>query len=170
TILYPTDTIWGIGCDATNPEAVNKIFNLKKRPERKGLIVLMADQKDIIHYVSAPDPQVSEYLKTVHKPTTVIYKGMVHLAENLSEDGTIAIRLVGDAFCRQLIKRLRRPLVSTSANFSGAKAPGLFKDISEEIKAGVDYVVKYRQEDETIREPSSLVKANPDGTVTVIRP
>jgi L-threonylcarbamoyladenylate synthase len=169
-ILYPTDTIWGIGCDATNPEAVTRIFNLKKRPEKKALIVLMADERDIIQYVSAPDPQVAEYLKTVHKPTTVVYKGMIHLAENLSEDGTIAIRLVEDAFCRQLIKRLRKPLVSTSANASGFKAPATFKEIGDEIKSGVDYIVKYRQDDQAIREPSSLIKPNPDGTVTVIRP
>lgn len=169
-ILYPTDTIWGIGCDATNPEAVNKIFNLKKRPEKKALIVLMADQRDILQYVSEPDPHVAEYLKTVQKPTTVIYKGMIHLAENLSEDGTIAIRLVKDAFCRQLIKRLRKPLVSTSANSSGSKAPGFFKEIGEEIKTGVDYIVKYRQDDEKIHEPSTLIKPNPDGTVSVIRP
>lgn len=169
-ILYPTDTIWGIGCDATNPDAVAKIFNLKKRPEKKAMIVLMADHRDIFQYVSEPDPQLAEYLKTVQKPTTVIYKGMIHLAENLSEDGTIAIRLVEDAFCRQLIKRLRKPLVSTSANTSGSKAPGIFGEIGGDIKLGVDYIVKYRQDDQTIHEPSSLIKLNPDGKVTVIRP
>ncbi len=169
-ILYPTDTIWGIGCDATDAKAVERIFRLKSRPEKKGLIVLVADPRDILHYVSHPDPAVAQYLETVSKPTTVIYEGMIHLAENLSEDGTSAIRLTTDPFCRHLIKRLRHPLVSTSANLSGSPAPQSFGRIADSIKSGVDYVVKYRQDDESPREPSSLVKWNADGTVTVIRP
>jgi L-threonylcarbamoyladenylate synthase len=170
TILYPTDTIWGIGCDATQEAAVEKILSLKNRPEKKGFIVLIADEKDLFHYSSQPDPAVLNYLERTEKPTTVIYEGMVNLAENLSEDGTIAIRLVKDSFCRHLISRLKRPLVSTSANISGQPAPGFFDEISPEIRAGVDYIVKYRQDDRSVKQPSSLIKFNPDGTVSVIRP
>ena len=108
-ILYPTDTIWGIGCDATDAAAVKKIYELKKRPESKSLIVLLADEKDLLRYVTQPDLQVLDYLRTTTKPTTVIYKDPVGLADNLvSADGTIAIRLVKDDFCRHLVKRLRK--------------------------------------------------------------
>src|SRR5262249_39800922 len=103
-ILYPTDTIWGIGCDATNEVSEEKILALKNRPEKKGLIVLIADEKDLFHYTSQPDPAVLHFLEKTEKPTTVIYEGMINLAENLSEDGTIAIRLVKDPFCRHLIR------------------------------------------------------------------
>jgi L-threonylcarbamoyladenylate synthase len=169
-ILYPTDTIWGIGCDATLPTAVEEILFLKNRPEKKGLIVLIADEKDLFHYTSQPDPAVLQYLEKLEKPTTVIYEGMINLAENLSEDGTIAIRLVKDSFCRHLIRRLKKPLVSTSANISGESAPRCFNEISPEIKEGVDYIVKYRQDDLSIQQPSSLIKFNRGGTIKVIRP
>lgn len=169
-ILYPTDTIWGIGCDATQPTAVEKILSLKKRPEKKALIVLIADEKDLFHYTSQPDPAVLQYLEKSEKPTTVIYEGMINLAENLSEDSTIAIRLVKDSFCRHLIRRLKKPLVSTSANISGEKAPRFFNEISVDIRLGVDYIVKYRQDDLSIHQPSSLIKFNRDGTINVIRP
>jgi L-threonylcarbamoyladenylate synthase len=170
-ILYPTDTIWGIGCDATNPEAVSKVYELKQRAETKSLIVLMTDQRDILKYTSQPDLRVFDFLKTVQRPTTVIYDGAIGLAPNLvNTDGTIGIRLVDDAFCRHLIKRFRKPIVSTSANLSGAKAPAGFYDISGEIKDGVDYIVHHRRDDTTPYQPSSIVKWNPDGTTTVIRP
>jgi L-threonylcarbamoyladenylate synthase len=170
-ILYPTDTVWGIGCDATNPEAVRKVFELKQRAETKSLIVLVTDQRDILKYTSQPDLRIFDFLKTVQQPTTVIYEGAIGLAPNLiNADGTIAIRLVDDPFCRHLIRRFRRPLVSTSANRSGAPAPASFKDIAEEIKAGVDYIVHYRQNDSAPKQPSTIVKWNPDGTTTVIRP
>ena len=170
-ILYPTDTIWGIGCDATDPAAVSKIFTLKQRAETKSLIVLMADKKDILKYTSQPDLRIFDFLHTVKKPTTIIYEGAVGLAANLvSADGSVGIRLVDDPFCRHLIKRLRKPLVSTSANISQKPAPAFFNAIDPAIKNGVDYIVRHRQDDTTPREPSAIVRWNKDATVTVIRP
>ena len=170
-ILYPTDTIWGIGCDATDPLAVSKVFQLKQREETKSLIVLMADRRDILKYTSQPDLRIFDFLDTVTKPTTVIYEGAMGLASNLvSADGTVAIRLVNDAFCRHLVKRLRRPIVSTSANISGEPSPANFDAIDRRVKEGVDYIVRHRQDDREAREPSAIVRWNPDGTHTVIRP
>lgn len=170
-ILYPTDTIWGIGCDATNPEAVQKIYALKEREETKGMIVLLADERDLLNYVSQPNLEVFNYLETVHKPTTVIYEGAIGVADNLVHaDGSVAIRIVKENFCRHLVKRLRKPLVSTSANVSGHPSPAFFKDVSPHILRGVDYIVNYRQDDTTPHQPSAVVKWHDDGTVTVLRP
>ena len=170
-ILYPTDTIWGIGCDATDPAAVEKIYALKQRAAAKSLIVLMADERDVLKYTSQPDLRVFDYLQTTTKPTTVIYEGAIGLASNLiNTDGTVAIRLVSDPFCRHLIKRFRKPIVSTSANLSGEAAPAFFADIDPRIVAGVDYVVRHRREDRTPREPSAIIRWNADGIPTVIRP
>jgi len=169
-ILYPTDTIWGIGCDATNPEAVRKVYALKQRAEAKSLIVLMADQKDILRYTSQPDLRIFDFLSTVDKPTTIIYEGAIGLANNLiNADGTIAIRLVNDEFCRHLVKRFRKPLVSTSANVSGHPTPAFFREIDARIKDGVDYVVRYRRDDEMPRQASAIIKWNANGTHTIIR-
>jgi L-threonylcarbamoyladenylate synthase len=169
-ILYPTDTIWGIGCDATDPAAVKKVYDLKQRVETKSLIVLMADERDVLKYTSQPDLRIFDFLRSVDRPTTVIYEGAIGLAENLvSADGSIAIRLVADPFCRHLIRRFRKPIVSTSANISGNAAPAFFRDIDARIIAGPDYVVQYRQDDTTPRQPSAIVKWNPNGTPTVIR-
>jgi L-threonylcarbamoyladenylate synthase len=170
-ILYPTDTVWGIGCDATQPAAVEKVFALKRRPESKSLIILLADRRDILKYTSHPDPRIFDFLQTTAKPTTVIYAGPLGLAPDLTGPGnTIAIRLVTEPFCRHLIKRLRKPLVSTSANISGRPSPGSYKEIDQEIRLGVDYVVRYRRDDDSPAQPSSVVQWNRDGTVTVIRP
>jgi L-threonylcarbamoyladenylate synthase len=169
-ILYPTDTIWGIGCDATNEEAVARIYKLKKRPDEKSMIVLLAEEKDILNHVSQAHPRVFDYIKGVKKPTTFIYEGGTGLARNLvSQDGTVAIRVTSDPFCNQLISRFGKPLVSTSANISGYPPPTVFGDIDSAIKDGVDYVVQHRQEDTTPAFPSSIIKWNKDGTVTVIR-
>lgn len=169
-ILYPTDTIWGLGCDATNEDAVQKIYNIKRRQETKTMIVLLADERDIFQYVAQPDAAVFDYLENTTKPTTVIYNGALGMADNLiAEDGSIAIRLVQDDFCRHLIKRLRKPLVSTSANISGQPSPGSFSSINDEIKQACDYVVQYRRDDERKAQPSSIIKWNDNGTVTVIR-
>lgn len=171
TILYPTDTIWGLGCDATDAEAVKRIFALKKRDESKSLVILMADAKDLVKYLSQPPPDIADTLAGFDRPTTVIYEGALHLAPNVvHEDGTVAIRLVKDPFCRHLVKRLRRPLVSTSANISGEPAPRSFADISPEIRTGVDYVVKYRQDDATEHQPSRIVRMMKDGRMEVLRP
>ena len=170
TILYPTDTVWGIGCDATNNEAVQKIYALKERPSKKSMIILLADEKDIVQYVSNPDPHVFDYLKTVQKPTTIVYDGAVGIAPDLiSDDGSIAIRIVHDKFCRHLLKRFRKPIVSTSANLSGDATPGIFREILNPIRTGVDYVVHYRQNDDRHAQSSSVVKLNRDGSITTIR-
>ena len=118
-ILYPTDTVWGIGCDATNEAAVEKIYAIKQRPDNKAMIVLLTDERDVLKYVAAPDLQVFDYLEKATKPTTEIYEGAIGFAENLiGEDGSIAIRICKDDFCKHLLKRFRKPLVSTSANIS----------------------------------------------------
>ncbi|AXY78048.1 threonylcarbamoyl-AMP synthase [Paraflavitalea soli] len=169
-ILYPTDTIWGIGCDATNADAVRRIYELKKRPESKSMIVLLADQRDLLQYVASPDLAVFDFLEAATKPTTVIYDGAIGLADNLvGQDGTIAIRIVQETFCKHLIKRFRKPIVSTSANISNEPAPRTFADIPEAIKQQVDYVVQYRQQDAAIAAPSAVVRWE-RGQVTVIRP
>ena len=170
-IVYPTDTIWGIGCDATDPGAVARVYTLKQREAAKSLIVLMADERDILRYTSQPDLRIFDYLRRVKKPTTVIYEGAIGLAANLiNADGTVAIRLVDDLFCRHLIKRFRKPIVSTSANISGAPAPAFFRDIDPRITAGVDYAVHHRRDDLSPAEPSAIIKWNAGGEPTVIRP
>ena len=170
-ILYPTDTVWGIGCDATNAAAVSKIYNLKQREDGKALIVLLADENEIPNYISQPRPKVFDYIKGINKPTTVIYEEAKNLAGNLiNKDGSIAIRIVKEAFCKKLITRFGKPIVSTSANISGYPAASLFIDIDIAIKNGVDYIVQYRQDDLTESAPSAIVKWNKDGSLTIIRP
>ncbi|QEH43166.1 L-threonylcarbamoyladenylate synthase [Chitinophaga sp. XS-30] len=169
-ILYPTDTIWGIGCDATSETAVRRIYELKQRDESKSLVILMADPRDLVKYLSHPPPDITDTIATFDRPTTVIYEGALHLAPNvIHEDGTVAIRLVQDTFCRHLVKRLRKPLVSTSANISGAPPPANFPEISPEIRNGVDYVVEYRQDDLVPRQPSRIVRIQPDGRQQILR-
>jgi L-threonylcarbamoyladenylate synthase len=170
-ILYPTDTIWGIGCDATNEDAVAKIFALKNRPDSKALIVLIADERSLLQYVASPHIEVFDYIQGVSKPTTIIYENAIGLAGNLlAEDGSVGIRICADEFCKHLIKRFRKPIVSTSANVSGLPAPKVFTDIDIAVKGGVDYVVAYRQDDMTRVEPSAVVKFNKDGCFTILRP
>lgn len=170
-ILYPTDTIWGIGCDATNPDAVSKVYALKQRAETKSLIILMADERDVLKYTCQPDLRIFDYLHTTTRPTTVIYEGPLGLADNLiGADNTVAIRLVDEPFCRHLIKRFRKPIVSTSANISGQPSPAFFREITDPVRQGVDYIVEFRRDDEAPKQPSSIVRWNKEGTVTVIRP
>ncbi|MGQ0740286.1 MAG: L-threonylcarbamoyladenylate synthase [Bacteroidota bacterium] len=169
-ILYPTDTVWGIGCDASNEKAVEKIYALKKRPDKKALIVLVADEREVMQHTAAPDLAVFDYLQQTNKPTTVIYEGAIGLADNLvAEDGSIALRICGDAFCKQLIKRFRKPIVSTSANISGEPVAGTFAEIADRIKKGVDYIVQYRQEDLQPASASAVIRWR-NGTVEVLRP
>lgn len=170
-ILYPTDTIWGIGCDATSEAAVEKIFTLKKRIETKALIVLIADERSLLQYVASPHIEVFDYIQGVSKPTTIIYENAIGLASNLlAEDGSVGIRICADEFCKHLIKRFRKPIVSTSANVSGFPPPKVFSDIDIAVKEGVDYVVHYRQDDTIPVEPSAVVKCNKDGRFTILRP
>ena len=170
TILYPTDTIWGIGCDATNADAVQKIIALKQRPDYKSFVILVADEKEILQYTASPDLAVFYYLQQVKKPTTVIYENAVGLAENaVAADGSIAMRICKDEFCRHLIKRFRKPLVSTSANTSGGASPANFSEISVDIINGADYVVRHRQDERTVSAPSSIIKWEKDQPY-IIRP
>jgi L-threonylcarbamoyladenylate synthase len=158
-ILYPTDTVWGLGCDATNKEAVQKIYSLKKRQDNKTMIVLVADERELMQYVAAPDLSVFDFIQQQTRPTTIIFEGALGLADNLvADDGSIAIRIVQDDFCRHLIKRLRKPIVSTSANISGAITPKTFSEISEEIKTNVDHVVRWRQDDVKTSQPSQILR------------
>lgn len=170
TILYPTDTIWGLGCDATNSAAVKKIMQLKGKPENKGLIVLVASERDILQYVAAPGPEVFHYLENTTKPTTIIYERGLNVADEvLNEDGSIAIRLVKEDFCRHLIKRFKKPIVSTSANVHGQPSPQNFKSISAEIKNAVNYVVSFGQSDEKKSSASAIIKWK-NGQFSIIRP
>jgi len=169
-ILYPTDTVWGLGCDATNAAAVQKIFDLKQRAEGKSMIVLVGGERDILQYIAAPDSAAFLFLEAQTTPTTVIFDGALHLAPNLiAPDGSVAIRIIAESFCRHLVKRLGRPIVSTSANRSGNPTPHLFKDIEPRIIAGVDYAVHYRRSDTSTTPPSQIIKWNRDGSHTVIR-
>lgn len=169
-ILYPTDTVWGIGCDATNASAVSKVYALKQRADTKAMIVLVPEEQWILNYVAEPEPKVADYIKGITKPTTVIYESAKNLAPNLiAADGTIAIRICKANFAQQLMKAFGKPIVSTSANISGLPTPLCFKDISLEIIDGVDYVVRSEQEDTLLKQPSAIVKWEKDQLI-VIRP
>ncbi len=168
-ILYPTDTIWGIGCDAMNKEAVQKIFKVKQREDSKSMIVLVSNERDIIKYVAAPDLQVFNFIEEQIRPTTIVFENALGFPVNLlAADGSIAIRIVQDDFCRHLVKRLRRPIVSTSANISDESAPKNFTEISNDIKTAVDHVVKWRQDDIQSFLPSQVIKWK-DGKPVFIR-
>jgi L-threonylcarbamoyladenylate synthase len=168
-ILYPTDTIWGLGCDATNAAAIKKIYQIKQRAESKSLILLIADERDILQYIAAPDPAVFDYIQEQDRPTTIIFDGAIGLPDNLiAEDGTIALRLVQDDFCRHLVRRLRKPIVSTSANLSGEPSPANFSTISVTIKSSVDHIVRWRQTDQQPAKPSRIVRWK-EGEVIVVR-
>ena len=169
-ILYPTDTIWGLGCDATNPEAIARIFRIKNREDSKSMIVLMADERDVLKYVASPDLAVFDFLEQQQRPTTIIYDNAVGLPPNLvAQDGSIAIRLANDEFCRHLVRRLGKPIVSTSANISGEAPPTFFDEVSEAIRSSVDLIVKWRQDDRTPANPSQIIKWLQNGEYQIIR-
>ena len=169
-ILYPTDTIWGIGCDATNPEAVARIYRIKKREDSKSMLVLMENPALLERYVDDVPEVAWDLVEITTTPLTVIYPGAKNLSPNLiAEDGSIGIRFTKEEFTSKLLQRFRRPIVSTSANISGQKPPAFFDEISEEIKNQVDYIVEYRQDDVTPSQPSSIIKLWPDGRIDIIR-
>jgi L-threonylcarbamoyladenylate synthase len=169
-ILYPTDTIWGLGCDATNKEAIRKIYQIKQRDDSKSLIILVAEEREILQYVAAPDLAVFEFIAEQTRPTTIIFENAIHLPDNLiAEDGSIAIRIVKDEFCRHIIKRLRNPVVSTSANISGQPSPSFFDEVTEDIKKAADHIVQWRQEDKTPAQPSQIIKWKDGGKYEIIR-
>ena len=169
-ILYPTDTIWGIGCDATNAAAVKRVYELKQREDSKSMLVLMENPNLILGYIEEMPEVAWDLIDFAEKPTTIIYDNAKNLARNLiAEDGSIGIRITKEAFTQDLIRRFRKPLVSTSANISGQPSPGNFNEISEAIKSKVDYVVKYRQHEKTNPAPSSIIKLGTSGLIEIIR-
>ncbi|MEN9696749.1 MAG: hypothetical protein RLZ56_170 [Bacteroidota bacterium] len=169
-ILYPTDTVWGIGCDATNPIAVQRIFELKKRVDSKAMIVLVENENSLLKYITMNEVKVFDYIKGIHKPITVIYPHAKNLAHNIvASDGSVAIRICKDAFCQSLLKSFHKPIVSTSANISTYPTPLCFSDISLDILEGVDYIVNHRQDETELQQPSSIVKWEANGALTIIR-
>ncbi len=169
TILYPTDTIWGIGCDATNVEAINKIFEIKKRDQNKSMIILVESEKRLQDIVEVPE-MAWEIMELSEKPVTLIYDNPTGLPkEMLAEDGSIGIRLVKDLFLKKIITKMNKPLVSTSANFSGEKSPMKFSDISKEIVNAVDFVAEENQDKISEFSGSSVIRIWKDGRVKVLR-
>jgi L-threonylcarbamoyladenylate synthase len=170
TLLYPTDTVWGIGCDATNYQAVDKIHHIKRRYGTKSLIVLLDSFESLASYVKNVPEITFDLLESIDNPVTVIYSNARNLAPNvIAKDGTIGIRIVKERFCAALIRQFGRPIVSTSANISGEHTPAMFSQISEEVKAGVDYVVQYRQEMYMQTKPSTIIRLYESGHYTIIR-
>lgn len=168
-ILYPTDTVWGIGCDATNAAAIKKIYDLKQREDSKALICLVADDRMLNKYVKKVPEVALNIIEISEKPTTIIYDDAQNLAPNLiAEDGTIAIRIPDDEFCYQLSRKLNTAIVSTSANMSGQPTPKSFKEISQEVIKGVDYIVNLHHE-KICDKPSSIIKLSNSGIIKIIR-
>jgi L-threonylcarbamoyladenylate synthase len=169
-ILYPTDTIWGIGCDATNTEAVKKIYRLKQRDEAKSMIILLDTDNKLESYVSDVNPLAYDLIEYAENPLTLVMPGAKNISPALiSGDGSIGIRIAKHQFCQQLIQQLRKPLVSTSANVSGKPSPQYFSQISQEIIDGVDYVVDLEQHSVEIKNPSTIMRLAPDGKFEFIR-
>ncbi|MBE8720086.1 L-threonylcarbamoyladenylate synthase [Sphingobacterium pedocola] len=169
-ILYPTDTIWGIGCDATNREAVEKVFALKGRDKSKSLIVLLHSDNQLAGYVHDVPEIAYELIEATDRPLTIVYSKSKNLPENVvAEDGSIGIRIVEHPFCQQLLQRLRKPIISTSANMSGMASASSFNEISDEIKEGVDYIVKFGQQDKSEGKPSVIMKMDSSGKFEFLR-
>jgi len=168
-ILYPTDTVWGIGCDASNPEAVKKVYKLKQREDSKALICLVADDRMLKKYAKKIPEAAFSIIDVSEKPITIIYDDAQNLASNLiADDGSIAIRIPDDEFCYQLSRKLNNAIVSTSANISEQPTPKSFKEIAPAILKGVDYVVNLHHE-KICNKPSSIIKLSNSGIVKVIR-
>ncbi len=169
-ILYPTDTIWGLGCDATNPEAVQRIYHIKQREDSKSMLVLMENPALLDRYVSEVPEIAWDLIEVTTTPLTVIYPGAKNLAGNLiSSDGSVGIRFTREKFSAELLKQFRKPLVSTSANLSGQPSPSNFSDIDQAIIHQVDYVVHYRRDETTPAKPSSIIKLGEGGRIEIIR-
>lgn len=169
-ILYPTDTIWGLGCDATNEKAVSRIYEIKKRISSKSMIILL-DKIENIEKISQKVPEkAKKIISEKTNPLTIIYQNAKNIANNLiAEDGTVAIRIPDDDFCLNLITEFGKPIVSTSANISNEKSPANFSEISSEIKKQIDYVVKWRQNDNSKSKPSTIIKIEINNEITIIR-
>jgi L-threonylcarbamoyladenylate synthase len=169
-ILYPTDTVWGLGCDATNEEAVHKCYTLKNRIDNKAMLVLTDSQAKLYQYVDTIPDIAWDLMSAAEKPLTIIYPKAKNLAPNLlAPDGSVGIRVTKEDFSRRLCEAFRKPIVSTSANVSGEPSPAIFSDISETIKNGVDFIVRYRRDDENRSTPSNIIFLGEGGLVRVIR-
>lgn len=170
-ILYPTDTIWGIGCDATNSAAVKRIYEIKHRAENKAMLVLLDSMTELDKYVDNIPSMAYDLNELSEKPITIIYNNVTGVApELLGDNHSVGIRISREPFTQELCRQLRRPIVSTSANVSGAPSAAFFAEISDEIKQAVDYIVSYRQDDTTPHQPSSVVMLSPDNVVKILRP
>jgi len=169
-ILYPTDTVWGIGCDATNAEAIDRVYALKKRADNKALITLVCDFTMLRQFIEEVPQVAYDVLNFAVKPTTIIYDDPIRVATNLiASDNTLAVRVIKEPFCNKIIKKFRKPIVSTSANVSGQPTPRSFAEISEEIKNGVDFIVPIEQNAKKVGKPSVIIKISNSGNVKVIR-
>lgn len=169
-IVYPTDTIWGIGCDATRADSVEKIYQIKKRDPGKSMLILVSDLNMAERYVAELPDAALDLFQVADQPLTLILDQAINLADNLpAPDGSIGIRIPDDPFCQALIRRFRKPIVSTSANFTGEKSPSCFDDISEKLKEAVDYVVDWNQEAPASSKASSIIKIGTGGQITIIR-
>jgi len=169
-ILYPTDTVWGIGCDATNANAVKRIYEIKQREYSKSMLILMENANLLNSYITEVPEVAWDLIEVSESPLTIIYPAAKNLAPNLiAADKSIGIRITSEPFTQQLIQRFRRPIVSTSANISGQKSPRNFAEISAEIKDKMDYVVNYRQGDLSESVPSSIIKLGVGGQIEIIR-
>ncbi len=169
-ILYPTDTVWGIGCDATNAEAVKRVYEIKKRADSKALICLVDSESRLCRYVRNVADVTWDMIELSTKPLTVIFDNATGLAENLlAEDGSVGIRVTREEFSKELCYRFQKPIVSTSANISGEPTAMTFDEIDDEIKNAVDYVVRYNQRCKEKHMPSSIIKISASGEFTIIR-
>lgn len=169
-IVYPTDTVWGVGCDALNPDAVRRVFDLKRRPATKSMILLLADTAELNTYVSGLNQELLEKIGRFAEPTTIVFGKAQNLPEDvLANDGSVAIRISSDPFCTAMIRALQRPLVSTSANLSGQPAAAVFSEIDPQILEGADYVVRHRQQDTRRAAPSHIFRLAADGSLIRIR-
>lgn len=169
-ILYPTDTVWGIGCDARNPDAIEKIFKLKRRPDSKSMLALVSSEGMLQRTVKEVPDIAWQLIDVAVNPMTIIYDHPVGVADNLkAEDGSLGIRITSEKFSRALCERMRGPVVSTSANISGKPTPMTFSEISNEIKEGVDYVCKFRQDEKAKNKPSNIIKVTRGNVIKVIR-
>ena len=169
-ILYPTDTIWGIGCDATNEDAVRRVYEIKQRQDSKAMLVLVDSSVKVDFYVQDVPEVAWDLIDLADKPLTIIYSGARNLAANLlAEDGSVGIRVTNEDFSKRLCQQFRKAVVSTSANISGQPSPRNFSEISEEVKSAVDYIVGYRQEEMSNPKPSSIIKLDKGGVIKIIR-
>jgi len=169
-ILYPTDTIWGLGCDATNVEAVEKLLKIKNRPAEKSLIVLLDVDSKLQSYIAEVPEVAYDLIEYAENPLTIVFPGAKNLASNvINADGSVGIRIVKHDFCTPVIQRFRKPVVSTSANLSGQPSPKFFDDIDPEILDSVDLVVDFEQENRTVKKPSTIMKLSPGGQFEFIR-